>query len=160
MQTNMNIERMEILRDDLRAGHEGFAFRMDVVMSCCRTAGCIAGHAIALYQPTMAPDCSLAGKLLGLTPEQSENLFTPFHEEMMRAQVSEPESGVSVGMWEDMLIVLPGNLKDRSFFSAERAADAVDLMINGDNNPWMTLALRDAFHATMFDAQPEQKVAA
>ena len=65
----------------IREGLEGVRFDMTLVHDDCRTAGCIAGYAIAKYRPDIwagpFAHSGHAQEILGLTSKQVEGLFFP-----------------------------------------------------------------------------------
>jgi len=65
----------------IREGLEGVRFNMLITQSECGTAGCIAGHAIAVYRPEiwrrLEARSWLANPILGLSSEEGKALFFP-----------------------------------------------------------------------------------
>ena len=80
----------------IREGLEGVRFNMQTFRNSCGTAGCIGGHAVAIYAPEIwatGSGCDVkapAKELLGLTIGQAEELFF-----------------VSGMQWEDMKDITP-----------------------------------------------------
>ena len=82
----MNRENLEIVRDVLLMEKdlpENFKFDMGTYASGCKTAGCIAGLAVAIFDPIRWGKRSTSGIkesaefFLGLEYKESDNLFEP-----------------------------------------------------------------------------------
>lgn len=122
----MNVDRMKKLSEALRTGSTGMKFDMNYVETDCGTAGCICGHAVLMFayrDKDTSWDVATGRIVLGLSVAQQTELFTPGIDRRG------PPADYS-----------------HEFYTAVRAADAVDLMIAGDDRPWETLWKRYQQH--------------
>ena len=135
----MNVERLGIIRgllaDEAELAKIRWQFDMSVVRCYvdehgraverggsdqCGTAGCAAGLIKETFGAGALDTLTDVGARVGLTSDQSIALFEP-------CTFNEETTGIDVPS------------VDHPFYTAERAAEAVQRMIDGDNNPWLTI---------------------
>lgn len=136
----LNIERLRILAEDLRAkSAEQFDLRFwfdktnmedlpPAIIPRCTSCACIAGDALVLFAPDTPVDANQisarAAELLGLTKVQASDLFEPWSN--------------LYGVWDE-----PGYLpagRERESITAAEAARVIDNLIATGEVDWRVIA--------------------
>lgn len=77
----LRVDRILMLADEIERPTKGMGFNMEFWMpteTSCGTACCIGGHANLMFGGPVNGSFDVTGDLLGLTKEQTVNLFTPY----------------------------------------------------------------------------------